>query len=65
MVGLTAAVPNETVHAGAVPKAWPKFITHDVSVPDPAVIVPKLSDPATEGDIPQAEIVGVVELANI
>ena len=39
---------------------------HEVSVPAPAVIVPKLSDPATEGEpVPQEEIVGVVEAARM
>jgi hypothetical protein len=65
---VTASVDaeNDTEHAGAVVQATPKFMTHDVSVPPPVVILPKLSDPATAGEpTPQAEIAGEVEAARI
>ena len=65
-VGDAIAVPADTVQAGAVPHVLPKLMTHDVRVPPPAVIVPKLSEPATAGEpVPHAEIVGVVDVARI
>lgn len=59
-------VVDETLHDGAVPQVAPKLTTHDVSVPPPAVTLPKLSDPATAGlPVPQLEIEGDVDEAKI
>ena len=65
-IGEAIAVWADTVQAGAVPQVLPKFMTHEVSAPPPAVIVPKLSEPATDGEpVPQDEIPGVVVAARI